>query len=230
MTKLQTYAEATQNEYNVYDSDEECEYCEHKYGDHLVAPIRDQSNLYGWSLLDASNLEAQSNALDDRAGLCDHIEGFTMLVPGSEAAAEAEEIEEALENYPLLDEEDFYEREHESALESWESWQQEDFLKSFHAYLVNAIEHHPDFDLEEDIPLYLEDLLEFHGLKESDIVSKFWEYSGCYVEEETFTWYEDTTNERILEDFELLSVPPSKFQEIKDYRTNLAATSPLPYE
>lgn len=228
-TLLQTYAEATEHEYGVYDSDEECAYCDKTFGEHLVAPIRDQSRLYGWSLLDASNLHAQEEALDSREGLCDHVEGFDLLTPGSEAADLADDLAEALVNYPLLDEDDFCEREHESAQQSWDDWQQTDFLKDFHDYLESEIEEHPDFSLEEDIPLYLEDLLDFHGLKESDIIDKFWEYSETWIEEECYRWDEDKTNARIIADFPLLALPPSKVDEIKTYRANLAATSPLPF-
>jgi hypothetical protein len=45
-----------------------------------------------------------------------------LVRPGTDAAAEAERIEEALENYPLLNEEDFSAREWEAYGESWELW------------------------------------------------------------------------------------------------------------
>lgn len=39
----------------------------------------------------------------------------------------AQEMEDALENYPVLDEEDLSRREHEAEQESWEAWARKDF-------------------------------------------------------------------------------------------------------
>jgi hypothetical protein len=50
-----------------------------------------------------------------------------LVRPGTAAAEVAVEIEERLEDYPLLDEEDFSRREWEDYLESWECWGAREF-------------------------------------------------------------------------------------------------------
>lgn len=50
--------------------------------------------------------------------------------PGSEAQVKAEDIERRLENYPLLNEEDCFNREYEDFLSSWQSWGADDFRKA----------------------------------------------------------------------------------------------------
>lgn len=42
-----------------------------------------------------------------------------LIKPGTDAATEAERIEAALSDYPILDDSDFSEREHEAAQQAW---------------------------------------------------------------------------------------------------------------
>lgn len=238
-TLLETFHERTRSLSSVYyDSDEKCETCGQDLGDHLTAPVWDQSGLYGWSLLDESNKEYQFDYLEAREGVCDYVEGLTLIsrymldedgdLVDSEAFTICEEMAEALVNYPVLDEQDWSSREYESAETSWEQWGKADFLKDFENHVLGEMEEHPDFDIEE-VTLDLEELLELHGIKESQIIDKFWEYSEAWIEEECFTYDTETTLPSILSDFPLLSCPPSKVEETRVYRANLEATSPLPF-
>lgn len=52
-----------------------------------------------------------------------------IIQPGSDAAKKAEDIESSLENYPVLDDEDFSRREYDDFLESWDNWAARDFTK-----------------------------------------------------------------------------------------------------
>jgi len=52
-----------------------------------------------------------------------------IVAPNTDAAKKAEDIEASLENYPLLDDEDFSRREYDDFLESWDNWAARQFRK-----------------------------------------------------------------------------------------------------
>jgi hypothetical protein len=53
---------------------------------------------------------------------------YLIVDPANEAlVAQAEEIRDSLENYPVLDDEDVSRREYEDYLESWDSWGRRDY-------------------------------------------------------------------------------------------------------
>lgn len=56
--------------------------------------------------------------------------------PGTEAERIAEEIERGLENYPVLDEEDYSRREWEGFHEDWDNWICKDFREAVHAHFA----------------------------------------------------------------------------------------------
>lgn len=85
--------------------------------------------------LDASNFDAAVKIL---GGESDTVEvhrfghwgpGWSEIILVSpERAGEVEELESALENHPVLDEDDLSEREHEEYMESWERWGCSEFI------------------------------------------------------------------------------------------------------
>ena len=107
--------------------------------DWLVCPVtrnRDSGPL------DESNWQAQIKALSEADGdECEtdnwEIHRFghwgcgwfeiAIVRPDSAAFRAADDIETALMNYPVLDEQDLSEREHQDALESWSNWGANDF-------------------------------------------------------------------------------------------------------
>lgn len=54
---------------------------------------------------------------------------FEIIVVAPAHRAWAESLADALEDYPVLDEEDLGEREHEDACTSWDSWGARDFMR-----------------------------------------------------------------------------------------------------
>lgn len=99
--------------------------------DWLVAPVLVTRDTPEWSV-DASNYAVLSAELDDLdPGFEDHEEHrfrhwgpgwfeVILVKPGTKAAKVAVEAATALEEYPILDEEDWGRREFEAALEAWE--------------------------------------------------------------------------------------------------------------
>jgi hypothetical protein len=85
-----------------------------------------------------------------------------IINPAAEATlASARDMEAALEDYPVLDEEDISNREHEAEQESWGSWGRKDFIKALkrrveecwneatdHGFTYDDIDH--GFDLLTD--------------------------------------------------------------------------------
>lgn len=67
----------------------------------------------------------------------------------------AEDMEAALEDYPVLDEEDMSDREHEAAQESWNSWARDEVVIQVRHNLHNSKEqfhpHYPNADLADVI-------------------------------------------------------------------------------
>lgn len=55
---------------------------------------------------------------------------YEIILVSPEHAAAVEDIAAALENYPVLDENDLSEREHAEYIESWERWGYRDFTES----------------------------------------------------------------------------------------------------
>ena len=138
--------------------------------DWLVCPVtrnRDSGPL------DESNWQAQIKALSEADGdECEtdnwEIHRFghwgcgwfevAIVRPDSAAFRAADDIEAALMNYPVLDEQDLSEREHQDALESWSAWGAKDFRRE----LVRV------FGLKENTVYRLDDidesaLWEFHN-------------------------------------------------------------------
>lgn len=99
--------------------------------DWLVVPVirtRDSGHIDASNFETACSLVSDASVLDDELSFETHRFAhwgpgwFEILIvrPGSKAAAEAEDIEARLEDYPLLDEDDLSEREFEAASEYWE--------------------------------------------------------------------------------------------------------------
>lgn len=73
---------------------------------------------------------------------------YEIIIVDPSREAEVEAIENRLENYPVLDEDDFSNREHEAYLEDWQNWACSDFISG----LKN------EFDLQDSTVDFLEGL------------------------------------------------------------------------
>jgi len=105
--------------------------------DWLVAPV---SRTRDSGPIDESNFQCFLDALGDESESVE-VHRFGHWGPGwyeiiiidpkaEDIVAKAEEMEAALEDYPVLDEEDLSKREHDAEVESWESWGRKDFTKA----------------------------------------------------------------------------------------------------
>lgn len=113
-----------------------------------------------------------------------------LVKPDTREMEIAEEIEAALADYPVLDEEDMSRREYEEYLSSWDSFA----AREFRSLLVEK------FDLSEDYDAVLdnidnEELLEFF---ESLIPSgEYWDWQGCSPR--TYDAVQDCTRTQLRE-------------------------------
>lgn len=115
----------------------------------LVAPV---SRTRDSGALDQSNFES---ALQSLGGESETVEvhrfghwgpgwyEIILIAPDSDAARIGEEIESALENYPVLDDEDYSSREHEEYLEAWDS---RDFINALRNEFKLAYDTHNFLD------------------------------------------------------------------------------------
>ena len=87
-----------------------------------------------------------------------------IIKPGSPEEKTAEEIEAALENYPVLDDEDLSEREFEDTRASWDLWGCSDFVE----YVVREL------DLSSEAESALEDV------STDDMLSAYFDNGGDY--------------------------------------------------
>lgn len=126
---------------------------------HIPIDSDDESNREDWLLvpvsrnrdsgpLDNSNFET---ALASLGGESEDVEvhrfghwgpGWYEIIivkPGSEAEKTAEDIERSLEDYPVLDDRDFSNREHENFIESWDNWAVRDFRRELLKAFIGTI-------------------------------------------------------------------------------------------
>lgn len=125
------------------------DYCPTQFDSHIELKDRED-----WLVLDLgqtrdsnclsySNFEAAQKILGDKIPgnkeYCEHVEvhrfghwgpgWFEIILIHPSLEAIGQEIEDRLEDYPVLDEEDFSAREHEEECESWDSWGRNDLIK-----------------------------------------------------------------------------------------------------
>lgn len=108
----------------------------------LVAPV---SRNRDSCALDESNWQAQIEILTESSGEESDTENWeihrfghwgcgwfeiAIVRPDSAAYRAAEQLENRLEDYPVLNEEDLSQREHDDAIESWNSWGVKEFRES----------------------------------------------------------------------------------------------------
>jgi hypothetical protein len=115
--------------------------------------------------LDKSNWESLVKSLDkiDPDGKDHEAHSFNhwgpgwfeiMLVrPGSACETEAEEIEGALSDYPVLDEEDYSRRTHDEACEAWEHTRMRDRIKILARHNCSIFAARRD-EIPEGLPYY----------------------------------------------------------------------------
>lgn len=121
--------------------------------DWLVAPV---SRNRDSQILDESNFETFKKILDDKKIEYEtHRFGhwangwFEIILVDPAGIQELEEIEDRLEDYPILDEMDYSEREYNDAVETWNSFACKDFKN--HIKKTFAIEDNRCGDLLDDI-------------------------------------------------------------------------------
>src|SRR5262245_1540254 len=101
--------------------------------DWLVVPVirtRDSGPLEQSNFESAWALISDAAVLDNELSADSHRFGhwgpgwFEIIIvrPGSHAAVAAEDIERRLEDYPVLNDDDFSEREYEQAVETWQNF------------------------------------------------------------------------------------------------------------
>lgn len=125
-------------------------------------------------VLSESNFETAKKLLD-YAGVDYEVHRFGHWGPGwfeiivveptEKGLTQAGEIACALENYPVLDSQDFGEREHEAQDENWENWGRDDALRHLTKLFGLEPDTHDFLDEHEDIldSLYHEGTITFYG-------------------------------------------------------------------
>lgn len=86
---------------------------------------------YGATILDESNYEMAWDTMNEKCDSADWdvVNGFIIVRPGSSAADVAQDIEDRLADYPVLNEDDFSRREHDAYGEAWDNYGRRDFLR-----------------------------------------------------------------------------------------------------
>jgi hypothetical protein len=201
--------------------------------DWLVAPVSinrdsgplEQSN-WEYVIADLERDHADTDWEINRFGhwACGWFE-IILLRPGTSAANYATEIADDLQDYCVLDESDFCEKEHECCEEAYELDVRDDFLKAIHKLLPND----GDFSCWEEWYDDDEKYLEVRGVTQDAIDSAFWEHAEWYVESDGSAYVYDIDKlaaDIVNNDFPVL------LHSGESWRLHLIAqqTMPLPFD
>jgi hypothetical protein len=201
--------------------------------DWLVAPVSinrdsgplEQSN-WEYVIADLERDHADTDWEINRFGhwACGWFE-IILLRPGTSAADYATEIADDLQDYCVLDESDFCEKEHECCEEAYELDVRDDFLKAIHKLLPND----GDFSCWEEWYDDDEKYLEVRGVTQDAIDSAFWEHAEWYVESDGSAYVYDIDKlaaDIVNNDFPVL------LHSGESWRLHLIAqqTMPLPFD
>jgi len=201
--------------------------------DWLVAPVSinrdsgplEQSN-WEYVIADLERDHADTDWEINRFGhwACGWFE-IILLRPGTSAADYATEIAEDLQDYCILDESDFCEKEHECCEEAYELHVRDDFLKAIHKLLPNDGEFSCWEEWYDDDEKYLE----VRGVTQDAIDSAFWEHAEWYVESDGSAYVYDIDKlaaDIVNNDFPVL------LHSGESWRLHLIAqqTMPLPFD
>jgi hypothetical protein len=201
--------------------------------DWLVAPVSinrdsgplEQSN-WEYVIADLERDHADTDWEINRFGhwACGWFE-IILLRPGTSAADYATEIADDLQDYCILDESDFCEKEHECCEEAYELDVRDDFLKAIHKLLPND----GDFSCWEEWYDDDEKYLEVRGVTQDAIDSAFWEHAEWYVESDGSAYVYDIDKlaaDIVNNDFPVL------LHSGESWRLHLIAqqTMPLPFD
>lgn len=155
---------------------------------------------------------------------CGWIEWIAIHQSATDHVKLAESLESSLEDYPVLDEDDFSRREHESYLESWDSWGRKDYLKSLRiaffdyvdgtewSHLIDVID---DLDSDHDA---IVDAWRDHAAQACG-----WEYDGDSINVAGFLEFTDL--DRVCDDLEKIDVENRRAVELTKLGNLLGATS-----
>lgn len=201
--------------------------------DWLVAPVsinRDSGPLeksnWEYVIADLERDHADTDWEINRFGhwACGWFE-IILLRPGTSAADYASEIADDLQDYCVLDESDFCEKEHECCDEAYELYVRKDFLKAIHKLLPNDGEFSCWEEWYDDDEKYLE----VRGVTQDAIDSAFWEHAEWYVESDGSAYVYDIDQlaaDIVNNDFPML------LHSGESWRLHLIAqqTMPLPFD
>lgn len=139
-----------------------------------------------------------------------------LLRPGSDAIAIGTEIEEGLEDYPVLDDELLSQYETADADESWDSWAREEAWSALEALLPEELAE----ALNDDREVYLKDRF----LDEDQVSMELYSNSEYYSTNEGTSW-DRYGEEETLKAFPNLNAGLELIRE----RKIAAQTAPLPF-
>jgi hypothetical protein len=236
-THLETYEAVHRRAYHWQDPDPDdtCSACSASFGEHFAAPVPTAGRgRYGWNAFYESNVRAQEESLEHLQGWNEDNEG--LICPGSEAQDEAEELAQALVNYPILDDELHSELEEEEAQAAWHSYQRHDIRCAVENAFQDAHEDDPaaydldDLDtilphygIDRDPDVWLEAV--FHDERQD--ACQHFEYDS---EGQAYYYHEgdeDDLAARIVAAH--FPDPPTQHAELAAWRTTQAQTAPLPF-
>jgi hypothetical protein len=132
-------------------------------------------------ILEESNFHSITEELKDHEGfispsfnhwLCGWCEIIMMHESDHEGLIKADQLLENLSDYPILDDEDYSERELDSRIESWENWARSDFIHGIEGKLDLELSDNQDDNIKEFFDNF------------TDRINEYWiiEGSGSYID------------------------------------------------